>query len=150
MQQGSSTGEIEAILGVRWPLAWRLVDLPDLARQIRVLSRQEDEEDRSWVMQHATVAVGPGGFELVTREIEQLAEADVTEFLMGLDVDVEDRSRLLWAGVAPGIEIPTGLAFRHFCDLWYPGSDDLWLFDRARSWVLACDHEGLVRFARIR
>ena len=39
---------------------------------------------------------------------------------------------------------------RHFHDIWYPGSDDIDVFDESLTWILSIDHDGYVKFARIK
>jgi hypothetical protein len=34
----------------------------------------------------------------------------------------------------------------YFSDLWYPGADDIDLFDASVSWVVAIRHDGAVSF----
>jgi hypothetical protein len=36
----------------------------------------------------------------------------------------------------------------YFHDIWYPGPDDIEVFDRSFAWVLSVTHEGYIRFVR--
>lgn len=147
LKRKRSTSEIDDILGTQWPLAWRLVDHPTVAREIRVLSETEDMDDRGWVLHHSPVAVDFRGHYVVRRQIDTLSGEEIAVFLLQLGADLQETCRMLWANGVCGVELLSGLAFRHFSDLWYPGSDEVWVINRGRTWVLECDHEGLVRFA---
>jgi hypothetical protein len=37
---------------------------------------------------------------------------------------------------------------RYFPYIWYPGSDDISIFDRSLAWVLSISHDGEVRLVR--
>ena len=37
----------------------------------------------------------------------------------------------------------------YFYDIWYPGSDDIDIFDSTFSWVLSISHEGYVKYLNI-
>jgi len=39
---------------------------------------------------------------------------------------------------------------KYFDDIWYPGPDDIDIFDATFSWILSISHDGAVRSARLK
>jgi len=39
---------------------------------------------------------------------------------------------------------------KYFDDIWYPGLDDIDIFDATFSWILSISHDGAVRSARLK
>lgn len=146
-QSRTGAGAANATLGVEWPYAWRLVDLPELVHEVRVLSEEEDRTERDGVVRRWPEAMEFRGTVVIQQRIDELSAEEVVESLLQLRVDLREPCRVFWAPPVRGLELPTESAFRHFCDLWYPGSDDMWVVNQAHTWVLECNHEGVLRFA---
>lgn len=46
-------------------------------------------------------------------------------------------------------QIATSELTKYFCDIWYPSSDDVEIFDRSFNWVLSITHTGDVRLTKL-
>lgn len=130
-----------------WMYAWRFDAIPQVAEQIEHLDRSSDRALKHWVQNES-----PAGNEFQVAGVRKFdMESDESEgrkFLFSLGVALGEKCYVTWAGVE-GIRMPVGTCFEYFYDVWYPGSDDLWVVPESRSWLLECDHDGLARFVAL-
>jgi hypothetical protein len=72
----------------------------------------------------------------------------VRQFLRSLGISAMDRVLVLWRSQHVCVRIDFSTLCEHYDDLWYPSSDDVWVTDASRSWLLEIDHEEQITFRR--
>jgi len=72
--------------------------------------------------------------------------ADVRAWLHQLPIDMQTSVSVLWPAMHSGLSMTFQAFVDIYDDLWYPGSDDVWVRPLAGAWLLELDHEEIVRF----
>jgi hypothetical protein len=78
--------------------------------------------------------------------IQDALPADVRAWLHQLPVDMQTAVFVLWPALHSGMSMTFRVFVDLYDDLWYPGSDDVWVRPIAGGWLLELDHEETVRF----
>ncbi len=77
-------------------------------------------------------------------DVPTLSGFDVRGRLLGAGVQLGNQVYLNWYRFDDIDRIGVDDLATHFDDIWYPGSDDIDLFDRTLCWVLSIAHTGKV------
>lgn len=132
-----------------WPLSWRFESQPDVLSQLDLLGKQEDGELRAWIRTQTPAACNFAVQGAVRFDMEHCREEDGIAFLYGLGLDHDDICTVVWVGPFPSVRMPIRVCLTYFYDVWYPGSDDIWVMDHARTWLFQCDHHGYLQFVHL-
>jgi hypothetical protein len=132
-----------------WPLAWRFDEIPEVARHVDVLSEAEDKKLREWVRSSYPVTTKSLVPEVVSFNMERVREDEGLDYLFSLKVDPNEHCTVIYVGPFRSCRMPIELCFRHFYDVWYPGSDDIWIVNQSRTWIIECTHHGSLRFFQL-
>jgi hypothetical protein len=65
----------------------------------------------------------------------------VVAWLSSMRVDAEDEVLLVWPACSSGVRLRYADLANNYDALWYPSSDDVWVTDTQRRWLLELDHE---------
>lgn len=63
-----------------------------------------------------------------------------------LDVPGDEPVLVLWPSYQTGISTLYSEFVKHYDELWYPSSDDVWITDQYYTWLIIFDHEEVVTF----
>lgn len=130
-------------------LGGRFLGFPDIADVAKVLPQGKDRQLLDWVLDSTPVARDFRVPDVVECQLPPIPTEVALWHLQSLGVDPMEDCFVIWAGPEASIVLPGGLALRHFYEIWYHGFDDLWMFNKARTWVMECTHRGRLRFAWI-
>ena len=78
--------------------------------------------------------------------IQDAPPADVRAWLHQLPVDMQTAVSVLWPAMHSGLSVTFQAFVDVYDDLWYPGSDDVWVRPPSGAWLLELDHEEVIRF----
>lgn len=67
---------------------------------------------------------------------------EVVRWLLSLPIDLSTAVNAIWPADALGVTLTYRDLAHHFDVLWYPSSDDVWVFEpRNDAWLLELNHE---------
>jgi hypothetical protein len=73
------------------------------------------------------------------------SKAEVLDWFQTLGIQ-DHEVDVYWISSQEGIHIEYANFVLSYDDLWYPGADDVWVTDSARTWVLELNHEEIFSF----
>lgn len=74
---------------------------------------------------------------------------DLNALFCELKIELKEKLYLNWFRMDDVDELFTRDIIRNFWDIWYPGPDDVDLFDVDQNWILSVDHSGFVSYLRL-
>jgi hypothetical protein len=73
-------------------------------------------------------------------DISDLDQLEIQTFLRSLPFG-NDKILVIWVFESFGIQLPFNLFCKYFDELWFPGSDDIWICDTQYLYCLEISHE---------
>lgn len=123
----------------------------------RVLSDKESTEIRSKIRARLKFSSDASSLQLAERVFEHstiLADVNPTDadfslrdLLTKLNIAADTTVFVSWFRYEKIDEFKLSELSRYFSDIWYPGADDVEIFDLSCTWVLIVLHYGAVRLA---
>jgi hypothetical protein len=80
------------------------------------------------------------------KSIQDVSDDETRNMLSKLPILLDAQVNLVWASQGAGIIIPYLTFIKYFDDLWYPGSDDIWIYEDGMEWILEISHEEKITF----
>jgi hypothetical protein len=73
-------------------------------------------------------------------DISLFGKSEIQSFLQTLPFKNESIIAL-WFFESFGVQMPRDIFYKYFDELWYPSSDDIWVFDLQEEYYLEISHE---------
>ena len=74
---------------------------------------------------------------------------DLKQVMNYLNLNVGDKVFVNWYRFDNIDEFRTDDLIKKFSDIWYPSSDDIYVFDSSMNWILSIDHGGYIQIVRL-
>ncbi len=81
--------------------------------------------------------------------IEEISPNDIRDILYTLPILENSEVKIFWVANRTGLVVVYRYFVENYDDLWYPYSDDIWITDNNRRWLLEIDHEEIIRYYQI-
>lgn len=86
-------------------------------------------------------------------DISLMEEDSVVSLLLSFDTN-NSEVYIFWPSDSNtshnvGIKIPYHIFCKYYDDLWYPSSDDIWVYDTQNTFCIEISHEEIVTFRRL-
>ena len=84
------------------------------------------------------------------KSFENERSGKVRKILSQFPLLPESQVKVYWDATRDGILITYKLFIKYYDDLWYPSSDDVWIFDDGLEWLLEISHEEEIAFYKLK
>lgn len=125
-------------------LQYRLADIDSFPFFYESIAlKSEDVKNIYDVVSHVQSTSSP----INAVDISFMERDSIVFLLQSFDANNSD-VYILWCSNNVGIKIPYHFFCKFYDDLWYPSSDDVWVYDTQNKFCLEISHEEIVMFWR--
>jgi hypothetical protein len=125
----------------------------DVQRHLEVLTADSYRAAVEWLNAHFRFVASQqidwsSDSDVVFGQINQLSVQQVQTLLSRYGVQLQRRVYVIWAYGDFGIILPAQDVAAHIDDIWFPATDDVFVFDPTDDWCLELHHEGMYSCGR--
>lgn len=116
-------------------------------QRLEILTADSYHADVDWLNAHFQFAASQQidwsrDSDVVRGQIDQLSRNEVQTLLSRVGVQPQQRVHVVWAYSDFGITLPMRDVAGHIDEIWFPATDDVFVFDPTDTWCLELHHEG--------